>query len=177
MDDLTDAKNGLELDTLDLSNVIGQKPTVSTGHPLNQIRRRLFKKITVGSRLTVSLLFAGVVLLFAGINFLWGRTIIDKAAPTYAAVGPVLTNLGTGQPIRIKIIFELKHPNHRDRVAELDTLIKEKMLLVLPSLAEKDIFNEQGINKSLKDRIKSETESLMKENAIEGVYFSEIILY
>ena len=55
MDDLTYIKNGIELDKMDLTNFIEEKPPVSTKKqskekPPNQIRK-LFNKVTDVSRL------------------------------------------------------------------------------------------------------------------------------
>ena len=61
MDDLTNVKNGLELDKIDLTNVLEEKPLVSTKKqskekPPNQFHN-LYKRVTDISRLMVTLLF------------------------------------------------------------------------------------------------------------------------
>jgi len=180
MDDLTNVKTGLELDKMDFTNFIREKPPVSTKKqskekPPNQIRK-LFQKVTDVSRLMIMLLFTCMALLLVGIYFLWGQTTIDPSALSYVAVGPVMTTIRSGQPVKIKVKLEFKDPSRRDRIAGMESLIKDKMLMILASLDEKDILGEQGY-KTLKDRIKSFADSLMKDNVIENIYFSEIQIF
>ena len=58
----------------------------------------------------------------------------------------------------------------------MESLIKDKILMILASLDEKDILGEQSL-KSLKDRIKSVADGFFKDNVIENIYFSEIQMF
>ncbi len=180
MNDLINVKNGLELDEIDLTKLFSKKPSVSTKKqskekPPNQFHK-LHKRVTDISRLMVTLLFTSMVLLLVGVYFLWGRTSIDSSAFNYAAVGPVMTTIKSGQLVKISLKFEFKNPNLRDRIAEMESLIKDKILMILASLDEKDISGEQSL-KSLKDRIKSVVDIFVKDNGIENIYFSEIQMF
>ena len=180
MNELRNVKNGLEFDEIDLTKFLKKKPPVSTkkkskANPLNRFYK-LYKKVTDASRLMITLLFTSIVLLLVGIYILWGRTSTYSSALSYAAVGPVITTIGSGQAIKIKLNFEFKNPNLRNRIAGMESLFKDKILMILASLDEKDISGEQGL-KSLKDRIKSVTDSFFKDNAIKNIYFSEIQIF
>lgn len=173
----------LDLDKIDLALLFDKPEPADNTKSLNRSNQwKFFQTLTDISSLRVMLLLGGVILLLSGIYFLLSRSIIKvpfldfQRAPIYASIGPVVGNLETGTPIKISLKFELKHSSLRDRVDEMSILIRDKMLIILSSLNEKDIFGNKDL-KFLKNRIKFEVEGLLKENSIEGVYFSEIFIY
>ena len=87
-----------------------------------------------------------------------------------------MTTIGSGQSVRVKLKFEFKDPNLRNRITAMEALIKDKVLMILASLDEKDISGEKSL-KFLKDRIESVVDSIVKNNGIENIYFSEIQIF
>ena len=180
MNELTKIKNGLELDEIDLTKLFSEKTSISikkqsNEEPTNQLHK-LYRKVAEVSLAKLMLLSTSMALLILSVYFLWGRPSIDPSKLSYAAVGPVMTTIGSGQSVRVKLKFEFKDPNLRNRITAMEALIKDKVLMILASLDEKDISGEKSI-KSLKDRIESVVDSIVKNNGIENIYFSEIQIF
>ena len=185
MADEKEINSGLELDKIDLSD--GQPGPAPPPLPVQETGGHAKNKSSGNSsKLQVIFLVAGVAALFAAVFFLWDRAIIDlplleskqaqRALERYATVGPLMTSIGKDQHVKMTIMIECNNNSLKNRVIELESIIKNNLLMVLnskeakPSLDKKDYM-------SLKPQFLKQINGLLKGEPVENIYFSQVVRY
>ena len=137
-------------------------------------------------KLQVFILLAGVASLFAAVFFLWDQSIVDlpmlesraakRAMEKYVSVGPVMANIGKNQHVKITVLIECKNKSLRKRVAELQSIIKNNLMMVLNSKEARPFIDKKDYS-SLKPQFLKQINVLFKGEPIENIYFSQIVRY
>ena len=181
-----ESKTGLELDKMELSGTLRASARSTTGY--RGIQRAAEKKASISKKTILRILFliSGVFLFFSTILFLWDQGVVDvpllasqkvrRELERYASIGPVMTSIGKNQHIRLMVKIECRNAESKERLSEIDSVIRSKILLVLNTAEAKGILGRRDYQ-SLKSHFKKAISSLIKKDAIQDIYFSEITLY
>ena len=178
MADEKEINSGLELDKIDLSD--GQPGPAPPPLPVQETGGHAKNKSSGNSsKLQVIFLVAGVAALFAAVFFLWDRAIIDlplleskqaqRALERYATVGPLMH-------VKMTIMIECNNNSLKNRVIELESIIKNNLLMVLNSKEAKPFLDKKDYM-SLKPQFLKQINGLLKGEPVENIYFSQVIRY
>lgn len=185
MADENNIKLGLELDKITLTEGISDPmppplPVQETGGAAKK------KSSSKSLKLQVFILVTGVAALFAMVFFLWDQAIIDlplleskttkRALEKYAVVGPVMANVGRDEHVKFTIMIECKNKSLKNRVIELESIIKNNLILVMNSKEAKASIDKKDYM-SLKPQFLNKINGLLKGEPIENIYFSQIVRY
>jgi flagellar basal body-associated protein FliL len=132
------------------------------------------------------LLVSGVLLPIVLLFLLWDQGVVDlpllksnkvrREHQRFATVGPVMTSIGQNQHIKMTVRIECKNTRLKEKVAEIESAVKSKLLFVLSSPEVKEKLRLQDYA-AIKAFFKKEVDSLLPNDTVEAVYFSEIIRY
>ena len=182
----SDASFGLELDKMEIPSVSSTKKVAEGGYRGVQDRSDSGKEWSWASKLKAFLLILGVLLPLALIFFLWDKGVVDlpylgsksvaRELERYATVGPVMTSIGKNQHMRLTVQIECKNAKLKNRVNEISSAIKSKILEILSSPEAKDQLRRQDYA-SLKSEFKKEINRLLRKSSIKAVYIADIVRY
>ena len=183
---ISDASFGLELDKMEIPSVSSTKRVADGGYRGVQVRSDSGKEWNWASKLKAFLLIVGVLLPFALVFFLWDKGVVDlpyldskkafRELERYATVGPIMTNVGKNEHVRLTVQIECKNVNLKNKVNEISSAIKSKILVILSSPEAKDQLRRQDYA-SLKSEFKKEINRLLGKSSIKAVYIADIIRY
>ena len=178
-------KSGLELDKIDLS--MGGPDQVPPPLPLQKTGGQA-KKTSSGksTKLQVFILVGGVAAVFATVFFLWDQAVINlpllesreakRALEKYAVVGPVMVNVGKDQHVKFTLMIECRNKSLKNRIVELEPVIKNNLLLIMGS-KEAKLFVAKKDYSSLKPAFLKQINTLLKGEPVKNIYFSKIVRY
>ena len=180
------ASVGLELDKMEIPSFSSTKKVAKGGYRGVQDRSDFGKASSWTSKVKVFLLILGVLLPLALIFFLWDKGVVDlpylgskkviRELERYAMVGPIMTNIGKNQHVKLTVQIECKDVNLKNKVNEIGSAIKSKILVILSSPEAKDQLRRQDYA-SLKSEFEKEINRLLRKSSIEAVYIADIIRY
>ena len=181
-----EAKVGLELDKIELSTTARAPVRESSGY--RGIQKETDTKTAINKRslLTILFLISGVFFFFSVILFLWDQGVVDvpllaskkiqRELERYATVGPLMTSIGKDQHIKLTLTIECRNAGSKERIAEIDSAIKSKILMTLNTPEAKGILSRKDYQ-ALKPYFKKAISKLVEKNAIKDIHFSDIIRY
>jgi len=181
---ISDASFGLELDKMEIPSVSSTKRVEEGWY--RGVQDRSGSGRNWASKLKAFLLILGVLLPFALVFFLWDRGVVDlpyldskkaiRELERYATVGPIMTNVGKNEHIKLTVQIECKNVNLKNKVNEISSAIKSKILVILSSPEAKDRLRRQDYA-SLKSEFKKEINRLLRKSSIKAVYIADIVRY
>jgi len=185
-EEISDASLGLELDKMEIPSVSSTRRVEEGGYRGVQDRSGSGKGSSWVSKLKVFLLILGVLLPLALISFLWDQGVVDlpylgskkviRELERYATVGPVMANIGKNQHVKLTVQIECKDVNLKNKVNEISSAIKSKILVILSSPEAKDQLRRHDYA-SLKSEFKKEINRLLLKSSIKAVYIADIVRY
>jgi|GEM_PF-3239538 flagellar basal body-associated protein FliL len=191
MNEFSDAKMseagiGLKLDKMLISPVSNTKKPADGGYRGVQAVSDSERGLSWRTKVKAILLISGVLLPFVLVFFLWDRGVVDlpyleskKAArelQRYATVGPVMTSIGKDQHLKLTVQIECDDVKSKNKVNEISSAIKNKILVILSSPEAKDQMRRQDYS-SLKSEFEKEINRLLPESPIKALYIANILRY
>jgi len=183
---ISDASFGLELDKMEIPSVSSTKQVAEGRYRGVKDRSDSGKGSIWVSRLKMFSLILGVLLPFALVFFLWDQGVVDlpyldskkaiRELERYATVGPIMTSMGKNQHVKLTVQIECKNVNLKNKVNEISSAIKNKILVILSSPEAKDQLRRHDYA-SLKSKFKKEINRLLRKSSIKAVYIADIVRY
>jgi flagellar basal body-associated protein FliL len=183
---ISGASTGLELDKMEIPSVSSTKKALDSGYRGVHASYNSGKMSSWASKIKVVLLISGALLPLALIVFLWDQGVVDlpylgsntvaRELERYATVGPVMTSIGKNQHVKLTVQIECKNTKIKNKVNEIGSAIKSRILVILSSSKAKDQLNRHDYD-SLKSEFKKEINRLLPKSSIKAVYFANIVRY
>jgi len=87
-----------------------------------------------------------------------------------------MANIGKNQHVKITVLIECKKKSLRKRVTELQSIIKNNLMMVLNSKEARPFIDKKDYS-SLKPEFLKQINVLLKGEPIKNIYFSQIVRY
>lgn len=183
-----DDDDAIELDKLEIQK-LSPKP------PDNQVPPQPLSKLTpkepLASRLSTKGLWwklsivTGVLLITAILLLVFGKMNINlpfytkgtsQTPGNYLRVGPVTATIGSNDIVRLTVEINCKNKKVKNEMSQMDSRIRDKIVNVLnnPDTQRLLISNDYD---TLRARIKDNIATLVPDQAVEDIYFSEFLTY
>jgi flagellar basal body-associated protein FliL len=139
------------------------------------------------SKLPIMLSISGVFFMLSIVFILWNQALItlpflsksrheSPHLERFATIGPLMASIGGNQHIKFTVMIECDDNELKERLAALEAKIKNSFLRVFNSPEVKEILKNQHYE-SLKPFFIKKINKMLKDHAIENIYFSQIVRY
>jgi flagellar protein FliL len=181
-----DADSAIELDKLEIPTLPSKNfqrkepqriPVPESKVPLKPAKiKGLWWKLSIVAGVLIVTAVCLILYEKKDINLQFYTDRASKVPANYLKVGPVTATIGNNDILRLTLEINCKNRKIKNDLKRMDSKIRDKIVNVLNKPDTQQLIKSNDYD-TLRARMKKNLNSLLPDEAIEDIYFSQILTY